>query len=274
MTASKWVNDMPHNGWLDMVKPFIAAYKAGDATPDAYIDTEQLIYWYRVLPKATDCDSTDTTMASANNSTGNYFEGRPDGYDTLADQVFVVALLKSPGTVTVNSGGTLYTFDAPAGASSLGVDFKVGPQAFSLIRDGQPVEGMSATSLKEISNDCPCGLYNYNAYVGTVPPGQPDALSGPGFAAFSTALKVACDPTPSLPANPPDAPTPTTTISVGGGGSATTTSGSTTATSGSTIATSEPVSSPSNSTTNSTSELAISKRIHSLRRRILDLLID
>ncbi|KAJ5044596.1 hypothetical protein NUH16_001402 [Penicillium rubens] len=42
--ASKWVMGMPHNGWLDMAKPFIAAYKAGSKLPIRFLDEEKLVY--------------------------------------------------------------------------------------------------------------------------------------------------------------------------------------------------------------------------------------
>ncbi|KAJ7193107.1 putative alpha-1,3-glucanase/mutanase [Mycena pura] len=208
--GSKWVNDMPHGGWLDMAKPFIQAYKSGATSPNQFITSDQLIYWYRIAPKALNCDATDTTMQPANNASGNYFEGRPNGFNTMADSVFVVALLTSAGVVTVNSGGTLYTYNAPAGASALAVPFHVGAQAFALSRNGAQV--MSATSLKLIQNVCPCGLYNFNAYVGSVPPQAPDALQPDGLAAFANGLKVGCAPTPSLPATPPSVTAATTTI--------------------------------------------------------------
>lgn len=203
---------MPHDGWLEMAKPFIAAYHAGDSTPDAHIDSESLTYWYRIAPGTANCDATDTTMQSADNSSGNYFMGRPDGWATLTDQVFVVALLKSAGTVQVNSGGSVYVKDVPAGASAFSVDFKLGPQTFTLSRNGQTV--LSDTSLKQISDQCNCGLYNFNAYVGTVPAGPLDPLVGPALQQFSNGLKVACAAQPSLPASPPSPATPTTTISV------------------------------------------------------------
>ncbi|KAL1672390.1 glycoside hydrolase family 71 protein [Schizophyllum commune] len=208
--ASKWVNDMPHSGWLDMAKPFIAAFKAGASTPNAYIAADQLVYWYRVTPKALNCDPQDTTMNPANNDSGNYFMGRPNGFDSMADNIFVVPLLKTPGTVTVNSGGTLYTFDAPAGASAYSLPFHVGAQAFSLSRNGKQV--LSGTSLRPVQNTCPCGLYNFNAYVGTVPAGPADALGPDGLNHFATGLRAACAAQASLPASPPAVTAPTTTI--------------------------------------------------------------
>ncbi|KAL0580548.1 hypothetical protein V5O48_001453 [Marasmius crinis-equi] len=209
--ASKWVNDMPHTGWSDLSKPFIAAYKAGSTSVQSFITDEKLIYWYRITPKSLNCDATDTTMGPGNNASGDFFNGRPNGFDTMTDDVFVVSLLKSPGTVTVNSGGTLYTFNAPAGSSAFAVPFKVGSQRFALSRNNNEV--MSATSLKVVQNTCPCGLYNFNAYVGTVPAGERDVLTtGASLAAFQNGLKVACDPSPSLPATPPATTAATTTI--------------------------------------------------------------
>ncbi|CAK5262323.1 unnamed protein product [Mycena citricolor] len=206
--GSKWVNDMPHGGWLDMAKPFIAAFKAGASSPNTFITSDQIIYWYRIAPKSLNCDATDTTMQSANNASGNYFQGRPNGFNSMADDVFVVLLLTAPGRAIVNSGGKAYTFDAPAGASAFSVPFHVGSQAFSLERGGAQI--LSATSLKLIQNTCPCGLYNFNAYVGTVPEGPRDTLQPDGLAAFSSGLKTGCSPVPSLPASPP-AVTPATT---------------------------------------------------------------
>ena len=138
-----------------MAKPFIAAWKAGSTSVDSFINSDQIIYWYRVAPKNLNCDSTDTTMVAANNASGNYFMGRPNGWESMSDSVFVVPLLTAPGTVTVNSGGTAYTYNAPAGASGFSVPFSVGSQAFSLSRNGQTV--LSDTSLRQILNECPCG---------------------------------------------------------------------------------------------------------------------
>jgi hypothetical protein len=41
---SKWVDDMPHDGWLDMAKPFIAAYKARSTSVGDHITDDQLVY--------------------------------------------------------------------------------------------------------------------------------------------------------------------------------------------------------------------------------------
>ncbi|KAE8149360.1 alpha-1,3-glucanase/mutanase [Aspergillus avenaceus] len=190
--ASKWVMDMPHTGWLEMSKPFIAAYKAGDKSVDKYITDEKLIYWYRPTPRDVNCDSTDTTMqGSPNNASGNFFTGKPNGWETMQDAVFVVALLKSPATITVASGKVSEKFEAQAGASAFTVQMGVGQQKFAVTRDGKTV--MEDTSLKDIVDTCICGIYNFNPYVGTVPPEKTiDKLQSDGLAMLTQGLKVPC----------------------------------------------------------------------------------
>ncbi|KAL5342688.1 glycosyl hydrolase family 71-domain-containing protein [Aspergillus crustosus] len=214
--ASKWVNDMPHDGWMDMSKPWIAAYKDGATSVDSYITEDLLVYWYRPAPRDVDCDATDTCMVPANNGSGNYFYGRPNGWETMEDAVFVVTTLTAPATVTVNSGGNVEVFDAPAGASAFKVPMGLGSQAFSLSRDGQTIA--SGISLLPIIDGCVCGLYNFNPYVGSLPPAPIDSLQRDGLYSLTMGLHVStCAPTPSLgkttPTPPPGwgDPAPTTT---------------------------------------------------------------
>lgn len=180
-----------------MSKPFIAAYKAGEKSPDKYIDEEKVIYWYRPTPRDVDCDATDTTMqGNPNNSSGNFFRGRPNGWETMADKVFVVSLLKSPGTIEVTSGNNNQKFDAPAGVHAFSAPMGVGKQKFVLTRDGQSV--LEDTSLKDIVDKCICGIYNFNAYVGTIPPSKTiDKLGPDGLARIHEGLRAPC-PTNTL----------------------------------------------------------------------------
>ncbi|KAF9873754.1 cellobiose dehydrogenase [Colletotrichum karsti] len=192
--GSKWTLGMPHDGWLDMAKPFIRAFKSGATTVDAsHIDDDQLVYWYRPNPSTTSCDATDTTFGRpANNDSGNYFEGRPNGWQTLSDSVFVVSLLKEPAMVTVRSGNNTQNFSASEGTNFFQVPIGLGVQSFAVSRDGKAI--VSATSSKTISNSCICGLYNYNAYVGTVPEKTWTDLSGASLDSLATGLagRVAC----------------------------------------------------------------------------------
>ncbi|KAF4973709.1 hypothetical protein FSARC_98 [Fusarium sarcochroum] len=200
--ASKWVNDMPHNGWLDLSKPYIAAYKNKDTNVAKYIEKDQLVYWYRRNLKSLNCDATDTTAGrSPPEPNENYFQGRPDGWESMEDVVYVVSLLKSAGTVVVSSGGNTVTKEVPAGATLIKVNAAVGKQTFTLKRGGSNV--LSDTSLMDISNVCPCGLYNFNAYVGTVAAGFNDPLDSTGLAGLTNGLRVTtCEAKPSLGTNP------------------------------------------------------------------------
>ena len=214
-----------------MAKPYIAAFHAGSKSVDKYIESDQLVYWYRPTLKSASCDSTDTCEQPWSGPTPNpnYFTGKPNGYDTMEDSIFVVALLKSPGTVTVASGSNSpQSFNAPAGASSWQVGMGTGKQSFSLTRNGQTV--LSGDSLKDVTSDCVCGIYNFNAYVGTLPAGASDPLSADGLKSFTNSLSATCQPTPSLGTplgagtGPAAAPTPTGTNSaastvIGGTGS-------------------------------------------------------
>ncbi|KAK5994768.1 Mutanase [Cladobotryum mycophilum] len=178
--GSKWVNDMPHDGWLDLAKPYIAAYKNKDTNVANYITEEKIIYWYRRNLNSINCDSTDTTSGRpANNDSGNYFMGRPNGWESMPDEVYVTVLTKSAGTVTVSSGGQVTTKNVGAGSTTFTVGANIGKQIFTLARGGSTV--FTATSLMDITNVCSCGIYNYNAYVGTVPPGFDDPLGPDGL---------------------------------------------------------------------------------------------
>ena len=205
----------PHDGFLQMAKPYITAFHAGSKTVDSHIESDQLIYWYRPTLKSASCDSTDNCEQPWSGPTPNpnYFTGKPNGYDTMEDSVFVVALLESPGTVTIASGSNKpQAFNAPAGASSWQVGMGTGKQSFSLTRNGQTI--LSGDSLRYIASDCVCGIYNFNAYVGTLPAGASDPLLADGLISFTNSLSATCQPTPSLGAalgagiGPAAAPTP------------------------------------------------------------------
>lgn len=213
---------MPHDGWRDLAQPFIAAYKAGSKSVNQYIKEDKIIYWYRPTPRTVNCDSTDNTMKPGNNDSGNYFNGKPNGWEDMQDSVFLVSLLKSPGSIEVTSGKNTQRFEAPAGASSFKLDMGVGQQKFSLTRNSQQV--FSGISRRDITDACPCGLYNFNAYVGTLPEGKSDPLDAAGLASFSVGLAVkTCEAAPSLG---PGSPAPLPTTAAGGGVGPTTGGGS------------------------------------------------
>jgi hypothetical protein len=185
-----------------MAKPFIAAYKAGSMLPINFLDEEKLVYWYRPTPKDVDCDATDTTMQGYSNSgSGSFVCGRPDGADDMTDEVFIVTMLKMPATLHVQSGCNAETYEADAGVWSYSVPMGVGTQSFKVVRDGETVDSLCGTSLREITETCPCGIYNFNAYVGTLPAdASVDRLQPAGLTHLSHGLQIPC-PTGTLDAS-------------------------------------------------------------------------
>ncbi|OHF01937.1 mutanase [Colletotrichum orchidophilum] len=190
---SKWVYGFPHNGWLDMAQPFIKAFRAGASDPKPYITEDKVVYWFRPTLRGINCDATDTTMSDASNSSGNYFKGRPDGWQTMEDKVYIVTLLKEAASLMVNVAGNSITFQAPAGAAKFSVDMKPGTVAFNLARGGSSIH--SETAGMQILDQCPCGIYNFNPYVGTIPAGRPDELLPAAYSSIHAGLKVStCGP--------------------------------------------------------------------------------
>ena len=158
-----------------MAKPYIAAYQAGSTDVSSFIDKDQIIYWYRVTPKNADCNDTANTISeSPIKQSEIFFRDKPDGYNSMADSVFAVSLLKNPGKLTIASGSSSRTFDAPAGANAYEVPMVLGKQSFELQIDGKTT--LFGTSSKEITNKRHGGVWNFNAYVGTIPAGEPDHL--------------------------------------------------------------------------------------------------
>ena len=147
---------------MELARPFIAAYKAGASSVNEYIKEEQLIYWYRPSPRGANCDATDTCMVPADNSSGNYFMGRPNGWESMDDVVFVVSMLKSPANIQISSGNSQQVFEAKAGATAFKAPMGVGKQSFAVVRDNKMV--LAGTSPKDIIEGCVCGIYNFNAF--------------------------------------------------------------------------------------------------------------
>ncbi|KAJ5110684.1 glycosyl hydrolase family 71-domain-containing protein [Penicillium argentinense] len=193
--SSKWVMDMPHKGWLEMAKPFIAAYKSGSPSPTSFIHEEMIVYWYRPAPKCVNCDATDNTMQETTPTGGYYCRGKPDGWDTMEDEVFVVTLLKEPALVKVLSGPNTRTLQAPAGAHEWSVPMGVGTQSFEVRRGETLVEALSGVSARDIVDRCPLGIYNFNAYVGTLPVhSEHDQLGREGMALLLQGLRSPLPP--------------------------------------------------------------------------------
>ncbi|OAA32413.1 glycoside hydrolase family 71 protein [Moelleriella libera RCEF 2490] len=146
--SSQWTAGFPHGAWRKLMKPYIAAYKAGASQPK--VDSDQLVYWYRPTPKGTPC-SADSV-------------GDARGKELLEDLVFVTTLLTRPAQLLVKSGSRqAVTVNAPSGVATYNFTMGIGAQEFSLSRNGNRVIG--GKSQKDVVDFC--RTFNYNAYVGS-----------------------------------------------------------------------------------------------------------
>lgn len=131
-------------------------------------------------------------MLDASNSSGDYFHGKPNGWETETDSIFVTAFLTSPGNVTVVSGGGAFQFNGAQGINAFTVPMGVGSQIFGLWGGGKKV--LQDTSPRNVTKICGCGNYNFNAYVGQVPSAQSqDELTAAGTALLTKGIRVNAD---------------------------------------------------------------------------------
>ena len=114
----------------------------------------------------------------------------------MADEVFIVTMLKSPATVYVQSGCEAKTYNAKAGMWSHSVPIGIGRQNFKVVREGKTVDSLCGISRRDITDTCPCDIYNFNAYMGTLPAeASVDRLQPAGLALLSQGLQIACPTT-------------------------------------------------------------------------------
>ncbi|KAJ7364618.1 glycoside hydrolase family 71 protein [Mycena albidolilacea] len=146
--ASRWVNGMPHDAWRDVSQVYIAAFKSGASAPT--VTTDELVYYYRPTPKNAACSDT---VAS-----------QPTGFQDDDDSVFVIAMLKSAGTVTITSGSNgPVQFQLAAGIHTVAAPMGLGTQRFAL---SSSTANLSGSGGLQITNRCT--VFNFNAYVGKV----------------------------------------------------------------------------------------------------------
>lgn len=132
------------------MKPYIAAYKSGAASPT--VARDELVYWYRPTPKGVQCTNDKI--------------GKPRDVELFDDVVFASAMLTQPADLTVTSGNQApVTVSVPAGIHTFNFTMGVGEQKFRLTRGGTQFLGGSGGQQIQQS----CETYNFNAYVGAFP---------------------------------------------------------------------------------------------------------
>lgn len=155
--AQRYVDDMPHEGWLQTLPYQIAAYK--NASPTVASGSEKIVYWYRKSPAA--AGSTDAT---GNNCPSSVNAG---GYQTcyspsqiLEDEVFAVVLASQSGTATINIGDSSSSYNVNAGINSISKPFNGATGTVSVSM------GSISGSGVEITSSPSDGVANFNAWVG------------------------------------------------------------------------------------------------------------
>lgn len=146
-----------------MLPYYISAYKAGNTTTvNQVYDEEKIVYYHRTNPSS----AGSTGGTTANTAT----QGQTPAPPQLAsqDSIFMDVLVKAPSTVTVQIGGntpTTLTASVP-GINHLSVPFngQTGQVKYTVTRAGQTI---LSTVGAEITTNCPDGIVNWNAIVGS-----------------------------------------------------------------------------------------------------------
>ncbi|WVQ81263.1 hypothetical protein IAT38_003386 [Cryptococcus sp. DSM 104549] len=148
----QWSKDFDHSALMDMMGPFIKAFKAGSG--EVEVEENRIVWWYRPTLKDAECDATDTVGE------------KPRGADMAADSIFVAALTTGAATITVTSGSSTssQTVDK-AGVHTLAFPMDVGSVSFDMKVDGGGTA--SGKGAIEISAECYEGVYNFNILSGT-----------------------------------------------------------------------------------------------------------
>lgn len=120
-----WGRLLSHEAYLAASAYYIRWFKTGEQR----IDRDELFWFYRLAPKSVP-GLTELTKGVL---------GYPDNSDSLLDRVFATIFLTSPALLRIDSGDHRYESPLGGGVHHVSVDFWLGPQRFSLIRDGRTV---------------------------------------------------------------------------------------------------------------------------------------
>ena len=165
--ARPYVDGYPHEAWLETLPYQIAAYKhavnpSQHPRPSVKAGEDKVVYWYRTSPV-----SAGTTQATGNNcpssiNTGAYQTCYPVT-EILEDDIFALALLHKPGSVSIAIGdsGPVKFRGLKAGINFVSRPFK-GETGVVKIRSSVGVRGQG----RSITAQPAGGVANFNAWVG------------------------------------------------------------------------------------------------------------
>ena len=159
--GAKYVEGMPHEGWLKFLPHYIDAYKSNNSTSlDGY--DEAITYWYKVNP-----GHSGSTGGTTGNNPG---QGQPalPPQTVSQDKVFLSVLVAQPSDVIVSIGGaqptSLCTMSSGINHFSVPLNGQTGAVKIKVMRGDREIV---TTTGPEITNSCKDGSVNWNAYVGT-----------------------------------------------------------------------------------------------------------
>ncbi|RPD65177.1 glycoside hydrolase family 71 protein [Lentinus tigrinus ALCF2SS1-6] len=145
-----WVNGFDHQGWLDLMKYYIAAYKTGSYPA---ITKDRVFLWARLYPvNATAPDSV----------------GKPANSAWTQDYLWAVTLLTAPANVTLTCGPSTQKTVVPAGLSKLKLRLSSSCAVNATVArgGGAPVQFSPAGFNFSVTPPS----YNFNAFVAASPP--------------------------------------------------------------------------------------------------------
>lgn len=145
-----WVNGFDHQGWLDLLKYYVSAYKTG-AYP--VVTKDRVFLWARLYP--VDATAPDPV-------------GKPSNYQWTQDYLWAVTLLSAPADVTLSCGPTSQKTAVPAGASKLKLRLSTDCSVRAVVTRGTNTAVNFAPPGFSFSTRPPS--YNFNAFVAASPP--------------------------------------------------------------------------------------------------------
>ncbi|KAJ3125120.1 hypothetical protein HK100_010985 [Physocladia obscura] len=157
--AQTYVDNMPHQDFLDLLPYFISAYKNNGVYPT--ITQDKLHFWHRLSPAA------DGGNGGTTGNDGAY-QTTVDPNSIVQDEIFVTVLLTSGASVNVYIGSSLVSTQtySSSGAYHFSVPFsngQLGVVTVNIVRSG--ITTVSVTGAQSITDSPANGLTNYNAYV-------------------------------------------------------------------------------------------------------------
>lgn len=144
-STSDYYGNLDHSAFLKMAAIFIKAFKVGDEQVTVDPSEEDVFMFYRLQPA--EKNGLDDTWPL------------PENVTEISDNVYVVPFLATEATVYLNSGGSSWQMDAPAGVSKGTMAWSLGNQTMTASR---PING--ATLKKE----GPAIVAQMNRYQGNV----------------------------------------------------------------------------------------------------------